>query len=80
MPNRKVFVQLGHDTETIIGSVNSTMTSHFKVATRLNVSGSFISIAFNPTIPVGKFRFFYSLSSQSNPHFYKSWGNIQKKP
>jgi hypothetical protein len=57
---------------------DSTMTTYFKAATRLIVSSSSISIAFNPTIPVGRFRFFYTLSSQANPHFYKSWGNIQK--
>lgn len=60
--------------------VDSTMTSYFKVATRLNVSSSSINIAFNPTIPVGRFRIYYTLSSQSSPHFYKSWGNIQKIP
>lgn len=60
--------------------VDSTMTAHFKAATRLTVSSSSTTILFNPTIPVGRFRFFYTLSSQSNPHFYKSWGNIQKSP
>jgi hypothetical protein len=58
--------------------VDSNMTSRFKVATRLNISNSSINIAFNPTIQIGRFRFYYTLSSQSNPHFYKSWGNIQK--
>jgi hypothetical protein len=58
--------------------VDSMMTSRFKVATRYNVSGSSINIALNPTIPAGRFRLYYTLSSQSNPHFYKSWGNIQK--
>ncbi len=60
--------------------VDSTMTPHFKLATRLHVTGSSIAVGFNPTVPVGKFRFYYTLSSQLNPHFYKSWGNIQKTP
>ena len=60
--------------------VDSTMTSYFKAAIRLNVSGPSTNISFNPTIPVGRFRIYYTLSSQSNPHFYKSWGNIWKKP
>lgn len=58
--------------------VDSTMTSYFKVATRLNVQNAFTALAFNPTIPVGRFRFYYTLSSLANPHFFKSWGNIQK--
>lgn len=60
--------------------VDSTMTSQVKGAFKLNVSNSSINIAFSPTIPVGRFRFYYTLSSQSNPHFYKTWGNIQKVP
>jgi hypothetical protein len=58
--------------------VDSTMTPYFKTATRLNVQNAFTALAFNPTIPVGRFRFYYTLSSQANPHFFKSWGNIQK--
>ena len=29
-------------------------------------------------LPVGRFRLYYTLSSQANQHFYKSWGNIQR--
>ena len=60
--------------------VDSTMTPYFKAATRLNVQNASTALAFNPTIPVGRFRFYYTLSSQANPHFFKSWGNIQKTP
>ena len=60
--------------------VDSTMTPQFKLATRLIVSNSTVNMVFNPTIPVGRFRLFFTLSAQSNPHFYKNWGNIQKKP
>ena len=43
----------------------------------LNPSSSNL-ITITPNIPIGRFRFYYSLSSQLNQHFYKSWGNIQK--
>ena len=67
--------------------VDSLMTPLYKAAARLNIIASTIppffsagSIMFNPTVPIGRFRFYYTLSSQSNPHFYKCWGNIQKTP
>lgn len=59
---------------------DSALTPLFKTAQRLNVFSQQISIAFNPTLPVGRYRFYYTLSSQGNAHFYKSWGNIQKNP
>lgn len=31
-----------------------------------------------PNIPSGQFRLYYTLSSQGNNHFYKTWGNIQE--
>lgn len=58
--------------------VDSTMTPYSKVSARLNVENASTILAFAPTIPVGRFRLYYTLSSQANPHFYKSWGNIQK--
>jgi hypothetical protein len=58
--------------------VDSTMTPHFKLVTRLFTTNASINITLNPTIPVGRFRLFYTLSTQSKPHFYKNWGNIQK--
>ncbi len=36
------------------------------------------NIAFMPAIPLGKFRFYFSLSSQANPFFYTTWGNINR--
>ncbi len=39
-------------------------------------SSNLIKLA--PNIPIGRFRLYYTLSSQSNYHFYKSWGNIEK--
>jgi len=36
------------------------------------------NIAIIPNIPVGRFRLYYTLSSQVSPHFFKCWGNIQK--
>jgi len=36
------------------------------------------TVKFTPNIPDGLFRFYYTLSSQTDKHFYKSWGNIEK--
>lgn len=67
--------------------VDSLMTPLFKAAARLNIIATTVppfisstSIAFNPTVPIGRFRVYYTLSSQLNPHFYNCWGNIQKWP
>jgi hypothetical protein len=42
-----------------------------------NVSTSNI-IAIAPNLPIGRFRIYYTLSSQGSQHFYESWGNIQR--
>ncbi|MEO7043669.1 MAG: hypothetical protein ABI091_00075, partial [Ferruginibacter sp.] len=42
-----------------------------------NVSTS-NTISILPNVPAGRFRLYYTLSSQANQHFYKSWGNIQR--
>ncbi len=60
--------------------VDSSLTPLFKTAQRLSVFNQQISIAFNPGLPAGRYRFYYTLSSQGNAHFYKSWGNIQRNP
>jgi hypothetical protein len=60
--------------------VDSSLSPLFKTAQRLSVFNQQISIAFNPGLPVGRYRIYYTLSSQGNAHFYKSWGNIQRNP
>jgi len=42
-----------------------------------NVSTSNI-ISIIPNVPIGRFRIYYTLSSNTNQHFYKCWGNIQR--
>ena len=42
-----------------------------------NVSNS-NAVGFASSLTVGRYRLYYTLSSQANPHFYKSWGNIQR--
>ncbi len=59
--------------------VDSMLAPQFKNASRLNVSNGTCNIQIMPNISIGRYRLYYTLSSQSNPHFYKSWGNIQKK-
>ena len=59
---------------------DSTMTPYFKASSLLNVSNSTTALALNPPLPIGRFRLYFTLSSVTDPHFYKSWGNIQKTP
>jgi hypothetical protein len=35
-------------------------------------------IHLNPTIPLGQYRIYYTLSTQTKPDFFTSWGNIEK--
>jgi len=67
--------------------VDSLMHSLYKDAIRIQAtsnpliplnpsSGNLITIY--PNVPIGRYRFYYTLSSQLNQHFYKCWGNIQK--
>lgn len=56
--------------------VDSTMTAKSKLVSRLKGQNGTL---FKPNIPAGKYRLYYTLSSEANPHFYKTWGNIHKK-
>lgn len=64
--------------------VDSLMNPLLKKAVRLQSNAypppttSGVAVLIQPTIPVGRFRLYYTLSSISNPHFFKCWGNIQK--
>jgi hypothetical protein len=35
-------------------------------------------IAIYPTLPLGRFRLYYTLSAQGSQHFYKTWGDIER--
>jgi hypothetical protein len=35
-------------------------------------------INLTPNVPEGKYRIYFTLSAESNPHFYQCWGNIEK--
>ncbi len=64
--------------------VDSRMNPVFKSAVRLHATPypppnySRINVAIGPSIPIGRFRLYYTLSAENNPHFYESWGNIEK--
>ncbi|WP_266362627.1 hypothetical protein [Tellurirhabdus rosea] len=45
---------------------------------RLSAASGRAMVAIAPGVPAGDYRLYFSLSSQANPHFYKSWGNIRK--
>jgi hypothetical protein len=55
--------------------VDSLMNPLDKKVTRLQGNHT---ISIMPTLPVGRFRLYFTLSSAANPHFYKCWGNIQR--
>jgi len=65
--------------------VDSLMNARFKAAARIQATFnpldpshvSTTNLALLPNLPVGRFRIYFTLSSQSNEHFYKSWGNVQ---
>jgi len=48
-----------------------------KVA-RLKASSGHVNVAIAPNLPEGQYRLYYTLSSQADVHFFKTWGNIQK--
>jgi hypothetical protein len=56
--------------------VDNTMKTQYIGTSRLSDQNT--SIQFKPIIPKGNYRFYYTLSAEGNPHFYKSWGNILK--
>ena len=45
----------------------------------LNPSSSNL-ITLTPAILPGRYRIYFTLSSESKPHFYQCWGNIEKSP
>jgi hypothetical protein len=49
-----------------------------KKVARLKASSGYIALIISPNLPKGQYRLYYTLSSQANPHFYQTWGNIQK--
>ncbi|HEY4966018.1 MAG TPA: hypothetical protein VII28_06450 [Puia sp.] len=57
------------------GAVRIQGTSYPNIP--LNPSTSNV-ITLSPAIPAGKYRIYFTLSAESNPHFYQCWGNIQK--
>ena len=63
--------------------VDSLMNPLFKKAVKLQSNAypppttSGVNIQILPSVPVGRHRLYYTLSSASNPNFYTCWGNIQ---
>lgn len=64
--------------------VDSLMKPLLKKVVRLQSNAypppttSGVAVTIMPTIPVGRARLYYTLSSATDPHFFKCWGNIQK--
>ncbi|MEP7166315.1 MAG: hypothetical protein ABI741_16560 [Ferruginibacter sp.] len=64
--------------------VDNRMNPVFKTAVRMQAyaypppnASSSNSIVVKPVLSTGSFRLYYTLSSSNDPHFYKSWGNVQ---
>jgi hypothetical protein len=58
--------------------VNEDLFPLVKNAVRITSNSGRSDLLINPSIPIGKYRIYFTLSSESNPHFYKTWGNIEK--
>jgi len=58
--------------------VNRSMKVVQKGAQRLQAT-SRAQISLIPAFPAGKYRLYFTLNSNGNEHFYKSWGNIERK-
>lgn len=58
--------------------VNRSMKVVQKAAQRLHATSSaYFSVI--PTFPAGNYRIYFTLSANDNEHFYKGWGNIERK-
>jgi hypothetical protein len=57
--------------------VDSLMNPLEKMVARMHANIT-NTVAIMPNIPIGRFRLYYTLSSEANPDFYKCWGNLQK--
>lgn len=60
--------------------VDNIMRIQFAKAVRIDMQNNQFNIALLPPIASGKYRLYYTLSTEAKPHFYKSWGNIHKQP
>ncbi len=60
--------------------VDQSLKPVLKNAVRLSVDSGYAAIALRPDLAPGNYRLYYTLSAQSSPHFFKSWGNIQYTP
>ena len=57
------------------GTFKIQATSYPNIPQNPSTSGP---VTLTPNISSGKYRIYITLSSEANPHFYKTWGNIEK--
>jgi hypothetical protein len=58
--------------------VNNRLGAVQKGCSRISVS-SWINFMLPGNFSIGNYRLYYTFSAESHPHFFKSWGNIQKR-
>jgi hypothetical protein len=59
--------------------VDSRLNAVDKKVGRVNSNSGYGAVSMAPDLSPGQYRLYYTLSSQANPHFYQSWGNIEKQ-
>lgn len=60
--------------------VDQSLKPVFKHAVRSYAQSGRSGIRIEPNLATGNYRLYYTLSAQSDPHFFKSWGNIKYTP
>ena len=58
--------------------VDSLFNPLDKIAVRFQADSNYNNVHIMPDIPEGRYRLYYTLSSQSEPHFFQCWGNIEQ--
>lgn len=59
--------------------VDSTYAIKYQTWRRISTQSTMSSLQVTPSLSTGKYRFYFTLSTQAAPHFYTSWGNIEKQ-
>ena len=59
--------------------VDNKMKSVDRAVARLYFSNGIASVRVGPEITSGKYRVYYTLSASGKPHFFQTWGNVEKR-
>lgn len=59
--------------------VDKKMKALFATYSRIPFANGNRGIALLPEVPAGQYRVYYTFSAAGSPHFYQSWGNVEKQ-